>query len=97
MWRAVLTRRAKVVFVLLLTRRRRVEEERWEAGLTRLVKSAVGFLSLLFHLCVESRSIRWWLGEQRDNGIELAKTTVGSSLSEETSKSHVHDDGDAPR
>ena len=28
---------------------------------------------------------------QRDKRIELAKTTVGSSVSEETSKSHTHD------
>ena len=29
---------------------------------------------------------------QRDIRIELAKTTVGSSVSEETSQSHAHDD-----
>ena len=29
---------------------------------------------------------------QRDKRIELAKTTVGSSVSEETSISHAHDD-----
>ena len=31
-------------------------------------------------------------GGQRNNRIELAKTTVGSSVSEETSMSHAHDD-----
>ena len=33
-------------------------------------------------------------GGQRDNRIELAKTTVGSSVSEETSKSHARRDDD---
>ena len=31
-------------------------------------------------------------GGQRHKRIELAKTTVGSSVSEEKSKSHAHDD-----
>ena len=43
-WGAVLTRPANVAvgfFSLLLTRRGRVEEKKWRAGLTRLVKLAV--------------------------------------------------------
>ena len=39
----------------------RVEEKRWRASLTRLVKLAVCSSSLLVHLCVQSRSTRWWL------------------------------------
>ena len=59
-----------------------MEEKRWRAGPTRLVKLAVGFVSLFFfHLSLVAEG-------QRDNRIELAKTTGGSCVSEETSKSH---------
>ena len=48
-------------------------EEVEGAGLTRLVKLAVGFLSFLFHLCVESRSTRWWLEDSATIGLSWRK------------------------
>ena len=62
-----------VFFSLLLTHRGRVEEKRWRAGPIRLVKLAVGFFSLLFRWCVESRSTRWWLADSAIIGLSWRK------------------------
>ena len=62
-----------------------IRGRKWEAVPTLRAKVAVSFVSLLFHLCVVSRG-------QRDNKSELAKITVGSSVPEDTSKYHAHDD-----
>ena len=49
---------------------------------------------LLFILfsCVECRSTRWWLEDSATKGLSWRKQQFGSSVSEETSKSHAHDD-----
>ena len=56
------------------------------------MKLAVGFLSLLVSPVRGESKYSLVAGGQRDDRIERAKQTVGSSVAEETSKSHAHDD-----
>ena len=71
-----------------------MEEKRWRAGLTRLVKCEVGsrFPFTPFSSVRGESKYSLVAGGQRDIRIELAKKTVGSSVPEETSKTHAHDD-----
>ena len=69
-----------------------MEEEWWRAVLTRRVEGGSGFPFTPFSSVRGESKYSLVAGGQRDSGIELAKTTVGSSVFEGTSKSHTHDD-----
>ena len=78
-------------FSLLLTRRGRVEEKRWGAGPTSLVKLAVGFFSLLFHLCVASRRAHWWLEDSATTGLSWRKQQLVLLFLRKLQNLHAHD------
>ena len=82
---------SRFFFSLLLTRRGSVEEKGWSRSNT---SGEVGsrFPFTPFSSVRGESKYSLVAGGQRDNRIELAKTTDGSSVSEETSNSHAHDD-----
>ena len=73
------------LFSLLLTRRGRVEEKRWSRSNTSGEVGSRFPFTFLFHLCVESRSTRWWLEDSATTGLSWREQQLVLLVSEETS------------